>query len=345
MSSASAPPATVSVVIVNWNGRHYLETCLASLAAQSYPATEIILVDNGSTDGSVAWVAEYHPFVRLICNERNLGFAAGNNQGLRAANGTYVALLNNDVWAEPGWLAALVAAAAPPCVGSVASLMLFADRPQVINSAGVCVDWCGVSWDRAGGEALADQPQEVTPVFGASGGAALYRREMLLALGGLNDSYFMYLEDVDLAWRARWAGWEAVLAPKARVRHVHSGSSGQGSALKTYYLARNKIHLLLTNYPWPFLWFFAPLLWLYDMLSLANSLLGERTLAGLRGRLAGWASAGQALRARRRVQAARRISPQAIFRWLAPPEWPWRVPRRYAHLRPAPSRAAPARPE
>ncbi len=340
-SGASAP--TVTVVIVNWNGQRFLARCLEALRAQTLPPSEIILVDNASTDGSADWVRVHAPHVRLILNDRNLGFAAANNQGIRAASGEYVALLNNDAFAEPGWLAALVAAAqSNPRIGSVASLMLFADRPEVVNSAGVCVDRCGVTWDRAGGEPASSQGAALVPVFGASGGAALYRRSMLLALNGLNDAYFMYLEDVDLAWRARWLGWEAVLAPAARVLHVHSGTARQGSALKTYLLARNKIHLLLTNYPSPYLLLFGPLLLLYDNLSLAQTLVGQRSLSGLRGRLAGWATAAQALRARRRVQAARRASPRAVFASLAPAVWPWRVPRRYAHLRPATPRNAEA---
>ena len=336
MTAPGAAAPTVSVVIVNWNGRRFLPRCLESLGAQTFPPSEIILVDNGSTDSSAAWVREHSPHVCLILNDRNVGFAAANNQGIRAASGEFVALLNNDAFPEPGWLAALVAAAqSNPRVGSVASLMLFADRPEVVNSAGVSVDRCGVTWDRAGGEPASSQGTAIVPVFGASAGAALYRRSMLLALDGLNEAYFIYLEDVDLAWRARWMGWEAVLAPAARVLHVHSGTTRQGSAFKTYLLARNKIHMLLTNYPWPHLLLLGPLLLLYDNLSLAQTLFGQRSLAGLRGRLAGWATASQALRARRRVQAARRASARVVFAALAPAEWPWRVPRRYAHLSPA----------
>jgi GT2 family glycosyltransferase len=223
--------------------------------------------------------------------------------------------------------------------------MLFADRPHLVNSAGVCVDRFGVTWDCSGGELAASLGGEVMPVFGACAGAALYRREMLLALGGLDETYFIYLEDVDLAWRARWLGWEAVFAPAARVRHVHSGTTRQGSTFKTYLLARNKIQLLLANYPMPHLLLLAPLLLFYDFFSLLNSLFLQRTVSGLRGRLAGWAALGHALRVRRRTLSARVASPAQIFALLAAPVLPWRVPRRYAHLRTASQRGSGPAPE
>lgn len=338
----AAPPPLVSVVIANWNGRHHLEPCLAALQAQSYPTFEILVVDNGSSDGSSQWLADNYPGVRLLCNPRNLGFAAANNQGIQAARGQYVALINNDAFAETGWLDALVAAAeAEPGAGMVASLMVYADRPSMVNSAGVCVDRLGVSWDCSGGSGVPSLGSQPIPVFGASAGAALYRREMLAELGGFDEAFFAYLEDVDLAWRARWLGWRAILAPAARVQHVGSATSREGSAFKTYYLARNKLLMLVKNYPWLQAWRFVPGLLLYDLLSLANSLLLQRTASGLRGRLAFWRLAGHALRQRRRAQAARRASAREVFQWLSPAVWPCQVQQRYQHLSlPAPGQGA-----
>ncbi|MCC7359659.1 MAG: glycosyltransferase family 2 protein [Anaerolineales bacterium] len=326
-------PPLVSVVIVTWNGLRFLPECWAALRAQTYAPIEVIVVDNGSTDGSGQWLAVQTPAPRVIVNAGNRGFAAANNQGLAAARGEYVALLNNDAYPEPGWLAALVAAAeADPGVGLLGGLLLFADRPHIVQSAGICVDRCGITWDAAGGELAAQQGDQPRPSFGPSAGAALYRRELLAALGGFDEAFFAYLEDVDLAWRARRAGWRAVLVPSARVKHVHSGTGRQGSALKTFYLARNKYRLLVKNYPWPYWVLSAPLIGLYDLLSLADSLLNQRTLAGLRGRLAGLRGLGAALRARRAAQAAAHTSGWAVLRLLAPAAAPWRVRRRYAHL-------------
>lgn len=325
-------PPLVSLVIVNWNGLHFLPECWAALRAQTYAPVEIIVVDNGSTDGSLGWLAAQTPAPQVIRNATNRGFAAANNQGIRLAQGQYVALLNNDAYPEPGWLAALVAAAeADPQVGLVGSLMVFADDPEVVQSAGVCVDRCGVTWDCAGGEPAAAQGLTPRPVFGPSAGAALYRRDLLTALGGFDETFFAYLEDVDLAWRARWLGWQALLVPAARVRHVHSGTGREGSAFKTYYLARNKYRLLLKNYPLPQLFRYAPLIALYDALSLLNSLVRQRTLSGLRGRLVGLASCAHPLRQRRALPPAPEAG-RAVFNLLAPVAAPWQVGRRYRHL-------------
>ena len=326
-------PPLISVVVANWNGRLYLEKCLASLAAQTYPAVEIIVVDNGSSDGSAAWISEHFATVQVIANPTNRGFAVANNQGIAASRGLFVALLNNDAWAEPGWLAGLYAAAEQEArVGMVASLMLSAARPELVDSTGICVDRCGISWDRGGGQSAAAWMSGPFEVFGACAGAALYRREMLDEVGGFDEDFFAYLEDVDLAWRARWLGWQARYAPAARVYHLHSGTGGEGSAFKTYWLARNKIKLLLKDYPWSYGWAFAPLIWLYDSLSLFNTILGQRTLSGLRGRLAGWRAAGNAIHQRRSLKSAARQSDADIFRLLAPLTSPWKVWRRYEHL-------------
>ncbi|MGH2524060.1 MAG: glycosyltransferase family 2 protein, partial [Anaerolineales bacterium] len=204
-------PPLASVVITNWNGCHFLEKCLGSLAAQTYPAVEIILVDNGSTDGSAAWVGEHFPAVRLIANARNMGFAAANNQGIRVAQGEYVALLNNDTWVEPDWLAELVQAIeSGPRVGMVASKMVYADQPQVINSTGVCLDRSGVVWDRQTGLPERVSEREPVEIFGPCAGAALYRHALFDDVGVFDENFFAYLEDVDLAWRARWRGWRAI---------------------------------------------------------------------------------------------------------------------------------------
>ena len=194
---------TTTVIIPNWNGQHLLAPCLLALAAQTNQDREVVLVDNGSQDGSVEWVRSRFPTVRLLAQERNLGFAAAINQGILASNSRYVVTLNNDTEPEPNWLAALVSAAEnDPTVGMCASKMLFADRPGIINSTGICLDRAGIAWDRRGGEP--DDGREIEPVevFGPCGGAALYRRAMLDQIGLFDEDFFAYLEDVDLAWRA-----------------------------------------------------------------------------------------------------------------------------------------------
>jgi GT2 family glycosyltransferase len=327
-------PPRVSVIIANWNGRHHLEACLAALEQQTRLPDEIIVVDNGSTDGSVVWLAQRYPAVTVIVNAHNRGFAAANNQGFQAARGDYLALLNNDARPQPGWLAALVAALEPdPGLGMAASLMLFASRPEQINSTGICVDRAGISWDRAGGLALSRADSQVVEVFGASAGAALYRRSLFDDVGGFDETFFAYLEDVDLAWRARWRGWRAVHVPQARVYHAHSATGRQGSAFKTYWLSRNKLVLLAKNYPAPYLWWRLPLLLVYDGLSLLATVSRQRNLSALRGRLAGLAALRRAWQQRRAIHRRAAVPAAAIFAWLEPVEWPWRVhQKRFSHL-------------
>jgi GT2 family glycosyltransferase len=210
----------VSVVIVTWNGRQHLQRSLPALLAQGLPGgagLEVLVVDNASGDGTgryLAALAARDPRVRTLTNRRNEGFAGPNNQAFAAARGAFVATLNNDTVPQHGWLSALVAAAqADERVGSVASRMVFDHAPGLIQSAGISIDRAGIAWDRLVGRPVAESEPDVVEVFGASAGAALYRKAMLHELGGFDGRYFMYLEDVDLAWRARLAGWRAVYAP------------------------------------------------------------------------------------------------------------------------------------
>jgi len=322
----------VAVVIPNWNGRRLLGACLSGLCRQTFPDFEIILVDNGSTDGSVASVREHFSRVRVISNEVNRGFAAGVNQGIRASDSPFVATLNNDTEVSPGWLAALVAAAeGNPCVGMCASKMVFADRPGVINSTGICLDRVGIAWDRRGGEP--DDEREAVPVevFGPCGGAALYRRAMLNEVGLFDEDFFAYLEDVDLAWRARRAGWRCLYVPAARVLHRHSATSREGSPFKSFYLGRNKVWLILKNYPFARLWLYVPLVLAYDISAVAYTIVTRGDVHALRGRLAGLTGIKKVWQERER-----RISDRPRdLQYLSPLEPPWRIPRRYRHLAPA----------
>ena len=325
----------VAVIIVNWNGRHHLEGCLAALLAQTITDFDAIVVDNGSTDGSVEWVETHLPQVRLIRNEHNVGFAVGNNQAIRSTRAEFIVTLNNDTRVAPGWLAALVEAAeSDPTVGMVASKMLFAGRPDTINSAGIALDPTGIAWDRLGG--TPDDPGEKTPieVFGPCAGAALYRRTMLDQIGLFDEDFFAYLEDVDLAWRARLAGWRCLYAPAGRVYHAHSATSIEGSPFKSRLLGRNKVWLVAKNYrPTRRLLAYLPLIVLYDLAAVAFALVAQGNVHNLLGRIDGLIGLRRAWRKRRAVQALARGNRGAPwYHYLEPLAWPWQVPRRYHHL-------------
>ena len=373
MTQAEPPDVPVDVIVVAWNNRAYLADLLPALFAQTHPPHRVIVVDNGSTDGTPNWLAAHWPDVDLVALDANLGFAAANNRGLARSDTPWVALVNSDTVPEPLWLSALVAAGeTDPRVGSVASLMLFMDRPNIVNSAGIAVDPTGIAWDWLGGARVDDLPFVIgpapfdtdadtmrfvidappVPVFGASAGAALYRRAavddiaMPPAIGDgrdasapqlFDEAYFMYLEDVDVAWRLRLRGWDSVLAPGARIRHVGSGTSGEGSPFKNRLLARNKVWTVLKNYPtWPLLMRLA-LVVAYDIASVPYRVVVNGQTAALRGRVDALVGARHALRERRRVQAARTARWASIRAAMASVATPWSVAARYRHLRPGPT--------
>lgn len=281
----------VSVVILNWNGRHLLPNCLAALDAQTFRDFEVIVVDNGSRDGSPEWLTAQYPAVRLIQNATNLGFATANNQGMRVAQTPLIMLLNNDAYLAPDCLQKLIKAAnRATWAGMFACKILQHDAPDRMDSAGIEVDRAGLAWNRGWGDLTAHHTQS-QEVFGPSAAAALYRRTMLDQIGLLDDDFFIYYEDVDLAWRAQWAGWRCLYVPEAVVEHVHSATTRRGSPFKRRLLSRNKWWAITKNYPFSQLWPYAPVMLLIDFAALVASLIGERNLSALQGRweaLRGW---------------------------------------------------------
>ncbi len=281
---------SVAIIIVTWNGLDYLRECLPAVMAQDYPGFEVMVVDNGSSDGTMAWIGEYYPEVHFLRNHTNLGFALANNQGIRNTDSDYVVTLNNDAMPDVGWLQALVDAAemVSDDVGMVASQIRFYDRPDILDSVGIEVDVLGTAWNRRLGKPAADEPTDCQEVFGPSAAAALYRRSMLKEIGLFDEHYFAYYEDVELAWRARRAGWRCVYAPRAHVLHVHSATGARISGFKAYYLGRNKWLTLFKHYPFKRLWIWIPALVLFDILSMFGSILQGQMWASLRGRIAAW---------------------------------------------------------
>lgn len=241
----------VSIIIVNWNGEQHLPTCLDSLAAQSYRDFEVVLVDNGSTDGSLALIRGSYPWVRLVSLPGNTGFATGNNRGLEAARGEYIVTLNNDTRAERDWLSILVRVAeAHPRAGMVGCRICSFDDHDLIDSIGVAVCRDGMSrgqyrnqrWSTLG-------LGEVEEILFPSACVALYRRAMLDQTGFFDDDFFAYAEDTDLGLRGRLAGWEAVAATGAVVYHKYSQSGGVFSPLKVYLVERNHYWVALKSFP------------------------------------------------------------------------------------------------
>jgi GT2 family glycosyltransferase len=308
-----------SVIVPSLNGAHLLPACLDSLTHQSHRNLEVIVADGASTDSTSDLLAQRYPSVRLVRLHRNRGFAGNVNAGLRAARGDVLCLLNNDAQADRDWvLASVEALALHPDIGSVASKVLYADG-GTINSAGDLVCRDGAPRQRGNGHHDGPEWNASTAVFGASGGAAAYRREMLRDVGLLDEAFFMYLEDVDLAFRAQLRGWACQYEPLARVVHV-GGASG-GGKLESFYNGRNLIRLLAKDLPTGLARRMLPAILRYQIQRAREALLawrGAAARATLRGQLVGLAQLPQHLLDRRAVQGSRRVSDQAIYALLSP---------------------------
>lgn len=316
---------SLSVVVVTWNGLRFLDACLRHIAAQLPSDAEIVLVDNGSTDGTAAWLARTWPAVRLVALPSNLGFAGGVNAGLRVARGEMLLLLNNDAFVADGCVGALVDALAQfPRVGAAAGVLTFDHRPDLVASAGIIARRDGVAFDLWVGRAVATLPATAVPVMGASGGLALYRRAMFEDIGLMEAGFFSYLEDADLAWRARLRGWECVTVPMARARHIYSATGGQGSPLKQRLLGRNRWRALIRCFPSRVLRACLPAIVAYDALAMAYA-ASAGAPAIIQGRLEAWRERAVLLRQRRAIQTRRTIADEAFARWLEPAPPPWQA--------------------
>jgi GT2 family glycosyltransferase len=235
----------VTVVVVTWQGRHLVGPCLESLSRQTV-AHRVLVVDNASTDGTADYLSAEHPEVEVLRAPVNEGFAGGAQRALAHVRSPYVALLNNDATAEPGWLQALVDHAnAHPEAAAVTSRMLLADRPDTLNNTGVVLLATGYGADRDLGRPESARP-EPGEVFGFSGGAALLRAAAAREIGGFPVRYFLYYEDTDLSWRLRLAGWTVRYEPDAVVRHLHSATVDQRSESFGLFNERNRL-LTLTR--------------------------------------------------------------------------------------------------
>ncbi len=241
----------VSVVIVNYNGRRYLDELLASLGGQSHRDFETLFIDNASQDGSVEHVRERFPWARPLPQKSNLGFSRAGNLGARVSEAEYIALLNTDIRLEPDWLARLVAVAeSDRSVAAAASKMMLYDRPGVLNGVGGCMNRLGYTWDRGMFEPDRGQYDRIEEVLFASAGAALFRREAFLRAGGFDERFFMYHEDVDLCWRLWLLGHRVVTAPGAVVHHHFGGATKASRSMRWRESLgeRNNIRALIKNY-------------------------------------------------------------------------------------------------
>ena len=296
----------VSVIIPTWNGKQFLQVCLDSLSQQTYGDFETILVDNGSSDGTVPYVREHYPWVTLVELAENCGFSGGNNRGLQECSGEYIVTLNNDTQTAPDFLTELVKAVeADGKIGMVAAKMLNFHQNGRIDSIGINATTNGMGQNIGVGEQDAGQHDTTVEPFGACAGAALYRRTMLEETGFFDGDFFAYYEDLDLAWRGRLSGWRAVKAPGAVVQHIHSATGGRMSAFTVYHVHRNKWYVLLKNWPITLILIHLHRIILQDLAALILAALRGRLAAALRARLRVLGDLPVILRKRHAVQSLR----------------------------------------
>ena len=242
--------STVSIIVLNWNGKQYLETCLSSLERQTYKSIEIILVDNGSIDGSIEFVKKKFPGVLILSHDKNLGFAEGVNSGIMISKGKFIATINNDAEADEKWIESLVKVIEEDQkIGCCGSKMMRYYKRNIIDSAGIVIYQNGNAYDRGREEEDIGQYDIQEEIFGACAGAALYRRKMLNEIGFFDKEYFAYFEDVDLSFRLHLFGWKCIFVPDAVVYHMHSATSRSSSPFKIFYIERNKLWNMWKYFP------------------------------------------------------------------------------------------------
>ena len=312
----------VSVVIVTWNGRDYLDSCLSSVAAQEGIHAETILVDNASTDGSVAYVRDRFPWVRIVALPENRGFAGGNNAGAREARAPLLAFLNNDTIADPRWLLALSRGLdLSTGFALTTSLIVYMHDSNVIDSAGDGLLRWGGAFKRCHGQP-ASAGAESREVFGVCGAASMITRAVFEELGGFDEDFFASHEDVDLSYRARLRGYRVRYVSDAVVRHHGSATLGRLSQRAVFLGQRNLEWAYFKNAPASILLRTLPGHLLYGMAAAVYFARSGHGAAFVRGKLAAFSGIGGALRKRGAIQRSRRVGADAIWpllepRWIA----------------------------
>jgi len=305
----------VAVIVPNWNGYKYLPACLDSLLAQSIP-TEIIVVENGSTDGSLELLQTNYPLVTVLPQPKNLGFAGGVNVGLRYAldnNLRYAALFNNDAVADRHWLKHLVESLESHQDAGIATCKFMTiDRSHLDSTGDTYTTW-GLPYPRGRGETDLNKYDAQTDIFGASGGASLYRCAMFKEIGLFDEDFFAYYEDVDLSFRAQLAGWKVIYNPKAMAYHQIGGTSGKIKGFTTYQTLKNLPLVWFKNVPTRFFWKIGWRLMLAQTLFLGRAISRGQGWSALKGACKCLVLIGQKVSERQRIQKAKMVSDEYLW--------------------------------
>lgn len=307
-----AVPITISIIIVNYNAGHYLEKCLASLYETVPAGCEIILVDNNSADNSVQYVTSTYPMTHIIQNNENPGYGGGNNIGARYSRGEYLIFLNPDTITTTGWLEALIRPLAQnPQIGMTTSRILLMSNPDAVNACGNDTHFSGLTLCRGMNDQAA-KFETLSTVGAVSGAAFAMRKRDFEALGGFDETLFLYMEDTDLSWRVRLAGYDCVFTPESIVYHDYQLKFG---VRKIYYQEFHRYVMLLKCFHWVTLLLLLPALLLAELVTWGFVLLREPHSS--KNKLQAYRSVWENWRTirilREQVQSSRQISDRQLL--------------------------------
>jgi GT2 family glycosyltransferase len=305
---------SISFIILAWNSAAHLPRCLDALVAQTIQDFEVIIVDNHSDDDSTVGLEKKYPGLNL-CIKRlssNLGFAAANNIGARLAQGAWLALLNADAFPEPDWLANMLAAAQRHPNAFFSSCLVQANAPDLLDGQGDIYHASGLAWRRN-----YNRPRTLNPpegeVFSACAAAAFYPTRTFLAVGGFDEDYFAYHEDVDLGFRLRLRGLKCFYIPEAVVHHIGSTSFGKRGERATYYGHRNLVWTFIKDMPGPLFWLFLPIHLVYTFVHLAYFTTIKQGHVIWKAKLDAWKGLGPMLKKRKFIQQTKTASIKNIL--------------------------------
>jgi GT2 family glycosyltransferase len=310
------PPPFASVLIVTWNNKTYLLTCLDKLVAQTFRDFEVILVDNGSDDnGMLDGLEEKYSSLSLKIEQlgKNRGFAIANNIGARLARGQWLALLNADAFPEPDWLERLIETTEKIPKAFFASRQIQAKALGFLDGEGDSYHISGLVWRRNYGLPV-KKKGEIEEIFSPCAAAALYPRQAFLDVGGFDEDYFSYQEDVDLGFRLRLKGLRCFFVPQAVVHHVGSASTGKHSDFAIYHGHRNLVWTYVKNMPAPLFWIFLPIHLVANLLTMIKFFLTGHGNAIWRAMLDAARGIGLMTRKRQEIQQNRQVTVVAIYR-------------------------------
>lgn len=316
----NATGTRVAAIVVNWNGGKLLSRCIESLLRQTRRPEVITLVDNASNDGSAERVQEQHPEIKVIRLSKNLGFAAANNLAIsQLPEYEWIALANPDTMVEPDWLERLLnAARLNPDYAFFASRMLLERDADRLDGTGDIYHVSGQVWRRHHGQKAESTDLRVEEVFAPCAAAALYRKETFVRMGGFDEACFAYMEDVDLGFRLRLAGYRCLYVPDAVVLHVGSATTGGAhSDFAVYHGHRNLVWTYFKNMPWPLFWLYLPQHLLLNIVSLLWFSLRGQARVIWKAKWDALKGLPRILKERRRIQQTRQVSAWKLRRLMA----------------------------